>query len=83
MPGLAAACNPNLHVPKGAIYLYSQSWLISTVVTAGVYWVLHRIRPMPISRIGDEDDKFIDGVTMENDAATESSSERHGKAFDV
>ena len=84
MPGLAKAINPNLHVPNGAVYLYSQSWTVSIVVTGVIYWVCHKIWPMPITS-----EETIEGVEKESDAEIEvdarSSNEKPavGKAFQV
>ena len=80
MPGLAKACNTALNVPKGAVYLYSLSWVVSILVAGLVYWVLNKISPMPIS--------------MDETEGLESADERSGnevvgvvdgksKAFDV
>ncbi|TEA18450.1 Uracil permease [Colletotrichum sidae] len=47
MPGLAAACGAK-GVPKGAVYLYSLSWLVSTLIAGFTYWACWRIWPFPI-----------------------------------
>lgn len=82
LPGLAKACNPNLSVPNGAVYLYSQSWLVSVCVSAGVYWVLHKIAPMPID---PKDEPFLVGVGKDGEAEAESEKEKADvkKAFDA
>lgn len=87
MPGLAKACNPNLSVPNGAVYLYSQSWTVSIVVAGVVYWVCHKLSPVEIT--SDRDDERIEGFEKDSeaglDAETRSSSEKAEvrKAFDV
>lgn len=48
LPGLSAAYNPNLDVPKSAAYLYSQIWLVSTCIAGAVYWTLRKLSPMPV-----------------------------------
>ena len=89
MPGLAKACNPNLDVPAGAVYLYSQSWTVSTVVAGTVYLVCHKLSPMPITSDKDGDWKVIEGIGKETDVETEMEGENFdekpavGKVFDV
>lgn len=83
MPGLVAACNPDLRIPTGAVYLYSQSWLVSTCVAGAVYWVLSKVAPMPVDA---RDEEVIEGTSgeMEADLGTEGHErEDGGKAFDV
>jgi NCS1 family nucleobase:cation symporter-1 len=55
MPGLAAVTGQK-GVPVGATYLYSQSWLVSTVVAGCVYWGLFLVWPFEV------DDKVITGI---------------------
>jgi NCS1 family nucleobase:cation symporter-1 len=52
MPGLAAVTGQK-GVPIGATYLYSQSWLVSTVVSGSVYYALFLAWPFEV------DDKVI------------------------
>ncbi|EMC98540.1 hypothetical protein BAUCODRAFT_430075 [Baudoinia panamericana UAMH 10762] len=79
MPGLAKTCNARLHIPKGAIYLYSLAWLISILVAGLVYWALHKISPMAAS-VDPAD--VLNGVDSEtaSDVVVEKTK---GKAFDV
>lgn len=49
MPGLAAACGAK-GVPKGAIYLYSLSWLVSILMSGSTYWLCWKIWPFPIDQ---------------------------------
>ncbi|CAD0019310.1 unnamed protein product, partial [Aureobasidium pullulans] len=58
MPGLAAACGAS-GVPNGARYLYSLSWLVSTLVAGLVYWVSFKIKPFEIS---PSQEMYMDGV---------------------
>lgn len=48
LPGLAAACGAK-HVPNGAKYLYSLSWLVAILVSSLVYWISFKIVPFAIS----------------------------------
>ncbi|OJD40351.1 ncs1 nucleoside transporter [Diplodia corticola] len=57
LPGLAAACGQS-RVPVGATYLYSLSWLVSTVVAGFVYWLGWKIKPFPIDETRE---LYIDG----------------------
>lgn len=70
MPGLAAVCG-QAGIPKGAIYLYSSSWLVSIIVSGFVYWLLFQIKPFEV----DQDDvgSPIDGVEAETALNEESS----------
>ncbi|KAK5113163.1 hypothetical protein LTR85_010981 [Meristemomyces frigidus] len=79
MPGLAKACNSALHVPKGAVYLYSLSWLISTLTAGSVYWTLHNVSPMEISSKED----MLEGVESDADLAGVDDGAGGGKAFDI
>ena len=79
MPGLAKACNPNLSVPNGAVYLYSQSWTISTVIAGVVYWILHRVRPMEMSEDTDNA-KILWGMGRDSDGEKDTSVEEKFKA---
>ncbi|KAK7546385.1 NCS1 nucleoside transporter [Phyllosticta paracitricarpa] len=65
MPGLAAACGAT-GVPDGATYLYSLSWLVSTLVAASVYWVSFKVMPFPV----DEKQELVieGGEVMSEDA---------------
>jgi nucleobase:cation symporter-1, NCS1 family len=90
MPGLAKAINPNLNVPNGAVYLYSQSWTVAIVIAGVTYWACHKMSPMPITSAKNND--IIDGVEKESDAGIEvdrgdvrSVSEKPavGKSFQV
>jgi NCS1 family nucleobase:cation symporter-1 len=56
LAGLAKATG-NKHVPKGATYVYSLSWLIGTIVALVVYTVLGKIWLM--------EDKFEEGEVMD------------------
>jgi NCS1 family nucleobase:cation symporter-1 len=47
MPGLAAVTGQK-GVPVGATYLYSQSWLVSTVVAGCVYYALFLVWPFEV-----------------------------------
>ncbi|GKZ76152.1 hypothetical protein AnigIFM56816_005127 [Aspergillus niger] len=47
LPGLANACGQS-GVPVGAVYLYSLSWLVSILVSGGVYWLLCKIWPVAV-----------------------------------
>ncbi|THX54945.1 hypothetical protein D6D02_08176 [Aureobasidium pullulans] len=58
MPGLAAACGAS-GVPNGARYLYSLSWLVSTLVAGLVYWISFKIKPFEIS---PSQEMYMDGV---------------------
>ncbi|KAF6812068.1 NCS1 nucleoside transporter [Colletotrichum sojae] len=58
MPGLAAACGAK-GVPRGAIYVYSLSWLVSTLVAGAVYWASWKIWPFPVD--GTREQEFIEG----------------------
>lgn len=49
MPGLAAACGAK-GVPKGAIYLYSLSWLVSIIVSGITYWLCWKLWPFPVEK---------------------------------
>ena len=81
LPGLAKACSPQLSVPKGAVYLYSQSWLISTLIAAGVYLLLHLLTPMPIDH---KDEDMIEGSGSDAGSSTGEGGEKlQGKAGDV
>ncbi|KAF5486718.1 putative permease [Colletotrichum siamense] len=53
MPGLAAACGAK-GVPKGATYLYSLSWLVSTLIAGFTYWACWKIRPFRVDEMVDE-----------------------------
>lgn len=57
MPGLAAVCGAK-GVPKGAVYLYSLSWLVSTLVSASTYWLCWKVWPFPID---EKHEAFIEG----------------------
>lgn len=57
MPGLAAACGAK-GIPKGAIYLYSLSWLVSILVSGLTYWTCWKVWPFPIDQ---KQEVFIEG----------------------
>lgn len=78
MPGLAAACGAK-GVPRGAVYVYSLSWLVSTLVAGVVYWASWKIWPFPID--GAREQEFIEGQSpregsMEPEKGLEKSSSR-------
>lgn len=80
MPGLVKACNANMDVPNGATYLYSLSWLISIVISAGVYYLLHKIWPMPV----DQKQEVLEGVGSDEENYESFSvdpNEKDAKAF--
>ena len=83
LPGLAAACSPNLDVPNGVSYLYSLSWLISILVAGIVYWILHKISPMPISEYDHDEARSIEGMGVESGVETHASDEDKSESFDV
>lgn len=58
LPGLAAACGAN-GVPKGATYLYSLSWTVSTLVAGLTYWVSWKAWPFSVDET--EDTIYIEG----------------------
>lgn len=78
MPGLAAACGQS-GVPKGATYLYSLSWLVSTLVAGFVYWAGWKIKPFPID---EKRELYIEGSEAEIYAPEETNSVT-GKAPDA
>ncbi|KAK5740135.1 hypothetical protein LTR17_004847 [Elasticomyces elasticus] len=78
MPGLAKACNPKLDIPVGATYLYSLSWLISTLIAGLVYWLLHKLSPMPIS---EDSGEVLEGIESRTDSEDEQDPTKN-KAFD-
>lgn len=49
MPGLAVACGAK-GVPKGAVYLYSLSWLVSILVSGSTYWLFWKVWPFPVDQ---------------------------------
>ncbi|KAI9738864.1 MAG: hypothetical protein M1834_008371 [Cirrosporium novae-zelandiae] len=57
LPGLANATGQS-GVPTGAIYLYSLSWLIGTVIASTVYYVLGRVWPMDVGK-GEGGDEIV------------------------
>ncbi|GME47445.1 Ncs1 nucleoside transporter [Neofusicoccum parvum] len=65
MPGLAAACGQS-GVPKGATYLYSLSWLVSTLVAGFVYWTAWKVKPFPVD---EKRELYIEGSDAETSAA--------------
>ncbi|KAF6821092.1 NCS1 nucleoside transporter [Colletotrichum musicola] len=78
MPGLAAACGAK-GVPRGAIYVYSLSWLVSTLVAGAVYWASWKIWPFPVD--GAREQEFIEGQSpregsIEPEKGLEKSSSR-------
>lgn len=82
MPGLVHACNSSLNVPNGAVYLYSLSWCVSTVIAGSVYWILHKVSPMEITGETGALFESLEGVDAEPDAVALEDS--HGKkAFEA
>lgn len=87
MPGLAKACNPNLSVPNGAVYLYSQSWTISILIAGTVYYICHKIKPVPVTSA--KHDEYLYGVEKGSDVGLDADAETSrekvdgGKAFEV
>lgn len=71
MPGLAAVCG-QAGIPKGATYLYSLSWLVSTVVSGSVYWVLFQIKPFKVEQ--EEVELSINGLEASEIVMNEESS---------
>ncbi|KAK1452942.1 NCS1 nucleoside transporter [Colletotrichum cuscutae] len=65
MPGLAAACGAK-GVPKEAIYLYSLSWLVSTLVTSFTYWACWKIKPFPVDN--SRELLYVDGYSTVEDS---------------
>ncbi|KAK7444625.1 hypothetical protein CaCOL14_000399 [Colletotrichum acutatum] len=79
MPGLAAACGAK-GVPKGAIYLYSLSWLVSTLVASFTYWLSWKVKPFPVD--DSREQLYVDGYpTVEDSVGSENGLE--GKDRDV
>jgi NCS1 family nucleobase:cation symporter-1 len=60
LAGLAKATG-NEHVPRGAIYIYSLSWLVGTIVAFVVYTIAGRVWPM---REKFEAAEGMDGLDM-------------------
>ncbi|KAL5334018.1 permease for cytosine/purines, uracil, thiamine, allantoin-domain-containing protein [Aspergillus crustosus] len=58
MPGLAAVTGQD-GVPKGARYLYSMSWLVATLISGGVYYLLFLVRPFEVD---EKNSAVLDGV---------------------
>ncbi|KAF7186401.1 Uracil permease [Pseudocercospora fuligena] len=81
MPGLAKACNSKLHVPKGATYIYSLSWLVSIVISGVVYWGCHKIWPMMISDV--EREQVLDGVDVSISDIRDEKDIAKDKALEV
>jgi len=71
LAGLAKATG-NKHIPKGATYVYSLSWLVGTIVAFVIYTVLGKIWPMEDSF----DEVEVEGVDT-------SSSSRNSDQDDV
>lgn len=67
MPGLAAACGAK-GVPKGATYLYSLSWLVSTLIAGFTYWACWKIRPFKV-------DEKVDELSIEGQPPKEEPTE--------
>ncbi|KAI7774504.1 NCS1 nucleoside transporter [Diaporthe eres] len=57
MPGLAVACGAK-GVPKGAVYLYSLSWLVSILVSGSTYWLCWKVWPFPVEQ---KNEAYIEG----------------------
>ncbi|CCF43971.1 uracil permease, partial [Colletotrichum higginsianum] len=72
MPGLAAACGAK-GVPKGAVYLYSLSWLVSTLIAGITYWTCWKIWPFPVDEthgdlsIESQSPRYEEDVGLEKD----------------
>ncbi|GLB11156.1 hypothetical protein AtubIFM57258_007575 [Aspergillus tubingensis] len=60
LPGLANACGQS-GVPVGAVYLYSLSWLVSILVSGGVYWGLCKVWPVAVD---DDEGGIWEGVEV-------------------
>ncbi|KAI8225052.1 putative permease [Colletotrichum sp. SAR 10_96] len=74
MPGLAAACGAK-GVPKGATYLYSLSWLVSTLIAGFTYWACWKIRPFKV-------DEKVDELSIEGQSPEEEPVEP-GKSMEA
>jgi len=75
LPGLAKATG-NKHVPKGATYVYSLSWLLGTIVAFVVYTAVGKIWPM--------EDKFDDGQVMDGvDGSSFTQSDQEVSKMEV
>lgn len=72
LPGLAAACGAK-GVPKGATYLYSLSWLVSILISAGTYWVFWKLFPFPVDQ--EQGSVFIEGEAPREDSLLEEKQE--------
>ena len=59
MPGLAAACGA-VGIPKGAMYVYSLSWLVSTVVGGFSYWACWKIWPCEVD--DSREQLYVEGL---------------------
>ncbi|KAK5679300.1 hypothetical protein LTS10_008115 [Elasticomyces elasticus] len=58
--------------------LYSLSWLISTLIAGLVYWLLHKLSPMPIS---EDSGEVLEGIESRTDSEVEQDPTKN-KAFD-
>jgi NCS1 family nucleobase:cation symporter-1 len=68
MPGLAAARGAK-GVPKGALYLYSLSWLVSTLLAGFTYWSCWKMWPYPVDQ---QEEVYLDAVPdMEESSVSE------------
>lgn len=76
MPGLAAACGAS-GVPKGATYLYSLSWLVSTLVAGFVYWVSFKLVPFPVD---EKQELVIEGGEVASSEDAQWADDKHKDA---
>lgn len=84
MPGLAAACGAK-GVPKGAIYLYSLSWVVATLISGSVYWALSKLFPFEVSPSQEMYMDGIDGIDGKESSleeVTQVSGKAEKKEFD-
>ncbi|KAK8195721.1 NCS1 nucleoside transporter [Phyllosticta capitalensis] len=76
MPGLAAACGAS-GVPKGATYLYSLSWLVSTLVAGFVYWMSFKLVPFPVD---EKQELVIEGGEVASSEDAQWADDKHKDA---
>lgn len=79
LPGLAHACGQT-GIPKGAIYLYSLSWLVATVVSSFVYWVSFKIVPFEVS---PTQEMYMDGFDASETDVVEVPETGEKKQFEA
>ncbi|KAI9371599.1 permease for cytosine/purines, uracil, thiamine, allantoin-domain-containing protein [Aspergillus egyptiacus] len=70
LPGLAAVTGQG-GVPVGATYLYSLSWLVSTLVSGVVYWVLFLVWPFDVDEKVVSVLEGVDGVDRVEEGVVE------------